>query len=88
MRQGTLSLFQGGTALRTSGFPCRFGGCERSYPVEDQSSMAALTAASAARSAHEIADHQYHHATLPEAPRLTSYRSIRRPKEAPGSAPA
>lgn len=67
--------------MRTSGFPCRFGGCERSYPVEDQSSMTSLAAASAARSAHEIADHGYTHATLPEAPRLTSYRSIRRPKD-------
>lgn len=70
--------------MRSSGFPCRSDGCERSFPVEDQSSMAALTAASAARSAHEIADHSYHHAPLPEAPRLTSYRSIRRPKDEVG----
>ena len=74
--------------MRSSGFPCRYGGCERSYPVQYQSSMAALTAASAARSAHEIADHDYHHATLPEAPRLTSYRAIRRPKDAATSRPS
>lgn len=73
--------------MRAAGFPCRSGECERSFPVDDQSSMAALTAASAARTAHEIADHAYHHAPLPEAPRLTSYRSIRRPKDEVGRAP-
>lgn len=35
--------------------------------------MAALTAGSAARTAHELAEHDYHHATLPEAPRRTTY---------------
>ncbi len=66
--------------MRSSGFPCRFAGCERTFKVEDQTSMAALTAGSAARTAHEIGDHDYKHATLPEAPRRTSY--VRpRPKE-------
>ena len=59
--------------MRSSGFPCRFAGCERTFQVEDQRSMAALTAGSAARTDHELADHDYHHMTLPEAPRRTSF---------------
>ncbi len=59
--------------MRSSGFPCRFSGCERTFQVADQTSMAALTAGSAARTAHEIAEHDYRHATLPEAPRRTTY---------------
>jgi hypothetical protein len=70
--------------MRSSGFPCRFAGCERTFPVDDQTSMAALTAGSAARTAHEIADHGYRHMTLPEAPRRTTY--VRpRPKTEPAS---
>ncbi len=30
--------------MRSSGFPCRFAGCERTFRVDDQTSMAALTA--------------------------------------------
>ena len=60
--------------MRSSGFPCRYGGCERSYPVQDQSSMAALTAASAARSAHEIADHDYHHVRPADEPTYMSFQ--------------
>lgn len=59
--------------MRSSGFPCRFAGCERTFQVEDQSSMAALTAGSAARTAHEVAEHDYRHLPLPEAARRTSY---------------
>ncbi len=44
-----------------SGFPCRFGGCQIRFAVVDQSSMAALRAASAERTAHELAAHGYHH---------------------------
>lgn len=73
--------------MRSSGFPCRFGGCHRSYPVDDQSSMAALTAASAARTAHEIADHDYHHMPLAEAPRQTSYLRPRQKKDVSTDAP-
>ncbi len=50
--------------MRTGGFPCRLVGCLRSFAVADQTSMDALRAASAARSAHEIADHDYHHVVL------------------------
>lgn len=71
--------------MRSSGFPCRSADCDKSFPVADQNSMAALTAASAERSAHEITDHAYHHAPLPEAPRFTSYRTIRRPKDEVGT---
>ena len=69
--------------MRSSGFPCRFGGCGRSYSVADQNSMTALKAASDARTLHEIEEHEYRHATLPEAPRVISYRAPRRPKDAP-----
>ena len=72
--------------MRSSGFPCRFGGCQRSYPVEDQTSMASLAAASAARTAHEISEHDYHHKVLAEAPRQTSYRP-RQKKDLPADAP-
>ena len=50
--------------MRTGGFPCRLAGCDRSFQVLDQKSMESLTAASAARSVHEIADHDYHHQKL------------------------
>lgn len=52
--------------MRQSGFPCRFGGCERVFHVADQRSMEALHAGSAARTAHEIAEHGYHHQPAPE----------------------
>ena len=53
--------------MRTGGFPCRLVGCYRSFAVADQNSMDALRAASAARTAHEIGDHDYHHVAMPEA---------------------
>jgi len=56
--------------MRKAGFPCRVVGCDRSFPVEDQSSMGALTAASQARSHHEIEAHDYHHVILAETPRV------------------
>ncbi|MBI2325553.1 MAG: hypothetical protein HYU87_11420 [Chloroflexi bacterium] len=59
--------------MRSSGFPCRYAGCERTFQVEDQTSMAALTAGSAARSEHEVREHDYRHLPLPEAARRTSY---------------
>ena len=56
--------------MRSGGFPCRFAGCEKTFKVEDQSSMAALTASSAARTRHEIEDHGYRHEPLPEPTRM------------------
>jgi len=50
--------------MRSAGFPCRLAGCDRAFQVTDQTSMDALKAASAARTAHEVADHQYHHVRL------------------------
>lgn len=70
--------------MRTSGFPCRFSGCERTFQVEDQTSMAALTAGSAARTAHEIDVHGYKHAVLADAPRRTTW-SRPRPKTDPAT---
>lgn len=70
--------------MRTSGFPCRFAGCERTFQVEDQTSMAALTAGSAARTAHEVGDHGYKHAVLADAPRRTTW-SRPRPKADPAT---
>ncbi len=41
-------------------------GCDRAFQVADQTSMDDLKAASAARTAHEIRDHDYHHVPLAE----------------------
>lgn len=65
--------------MRTSGFPCRFAGCDRTFKVDDQTSMAALTAGSAARTAHEIDDHGYRHAAMAEPQRMPYVP--RRPKQ-------
>jgi hypothetical protein len=51
-----------------AGFPCRFGGCRIHFGVVDQSSMASLLAASEERTAHELAEHGYHHIVPLPAP--------------------
>ncbi len=50
--------------MRTGGFPCRLVGCLETFQVLDQRSMASLQAASAERTAHEIAAHDYRHVRL------------------------
>ena len=66
--------------MRTAGFPCRLLGCGQAFQVVDQKSMSALTAASAARSAHEISDHDYHHVRIRDEPRYSAYqRTTQRP---------
>ncbi len=50
-----------------SGFPCRFGDCHVHFAVLDRSSMASLLAASEERTAHELAEHGYHHERLEES---------------------
>jgi hypothetical protein len=66
--------------MRTAGFPCRRLGCDRAFQVVDQKSMSALTAASAARSAHEVSAHDYHHVRIPDAPSYSAYhRTTKRP---------
>ena len=50
--------------MRTAGFPCRRTGCDEVFHVVDQNSMTELHAASAARTAHEVTDHDYHHVPL------------------------
>lgn len=52
--------------MRSAGFPCRCVGCDQAFHVADQSSMESLRRASAARTAHEVADHGYHHVPLAE----------------------
>jgi hypothetical protein len=52
--------------MRAGGFPCRLVGCLESFQVLDQKSMASLHAASAARTDHEVARHDYHHVRLPD----------------------
>lgn len=59
--------------MRSAGFPCRFGGCDVSFPVADQTSMVALLAASEARTAHEIAVHGYRHVRPPEVTWVSPY---------------
>lgn len=68
--------------MRSAGFPCRLAGCDRAFQVADQSSMDALKAASAARTAHEVADHGYYHVRLEEERPATPYLRAR-PKDAP-----
>jgi hypothetical protein len=60
--------------MRTSGFPCRLLGCDQVFHVADQNSMAELHTASAARSAHEVSAHGYHHVQLTDAPWRSPYQ--------------
>ena len=71
--------------MRTAGFPCRLLGCGEVFRVADQNSMSELHAASAARSAHEVSQHDYHHVQLSEGVWRTPYQ-VKRPK--PGAGPA
>jgi hypothetical protein len=59
--------------MRSAGFPCRLAGCRRAFHVADQTSMEALGAASAARTAHEITQHGYHHVRLSDEPSVSPY---------------
>lgn len=68
--------------MRSAGFPCRLVGCDRAFAVSDQTSMEALKAASAARTAHEIQDHGYHHV------RLSDERPIPYGRARPNAEPA
>ncbi len=65
--------------MRSGGFPCRLAGCDRAFQVTDQNSLDALKSASEARTAHEIADHGYHHVRLdderPYQPRVRSVKA-------------
>jgi len=72
--------------VRTAGFPCRLLGCAEVFRVVDQNSMAELHAASAARSAHEVGEHDYHHVQLSEGVWRTPYQ-VRRPKPATDAGP-
>ncbi len=67
--------------MRSGGLPCRFGGCDICFQVTDQGSMDALLAASAARTAHEVAEHDYHHIRS-EEPKWVSPYLRAKPKEA------
>ena len=60
--------------MRTAGFPCRLLGCAQAFQVVDQKSMDALKAASAARSAHEVSAHDYHHVRIPDEPSYSAYQ--------------
>lgn len=66
--------------MRSGGFPCRLAGCDRAFPVVDQSSLDALKAASSARTEHEIKDHGYHHVRLEEERAYSPNVSIRVPR--------
>ena len=70
--------------MRTAGFPCRVLDCGQVFQVVDQRSMDALKAASAARTAHETAAHEYHHVSVATEPSYSPYqRSSVRPAAAP-----
>lgn len=72
--------------MRSGGFPCRFAGCDIHFQVDDQTSMAALQAASAKREEHEVAIHGYHHQTLSDPAKRAPYGTLavpKRPKRIP-----
>jgi len=66
--------------MRAAGFPCRWTGCDQAFQVVDQSSMESLRRASEARSAHEVADHGYHHIQLAEERPYSPTARIKTPK--------
>jgi len=68
--------------MRSGGFPCRLAGCDRAFPVADQNSLDALKAASSERTAHEIADHDYHHVRIEEERPPLAHMRIKPPKPA------
>lgn len=68
--------------MRRGGFPCRLAGCEQAFQVRDQSSLDALQAASAERTAHEIADHGYHHVRIEDERTYMPYARVKPPKAA------
>ena len=69
--------------MRSGGFPCRFGGCDECFTVNDQASMSALLAASARRSEHETTVHGYHHVQLEDHRRSPYPASTPPPKRQP-----
>ena len=66
--------------MRSGGFPCRLAGCDRCFQVMDQNSLDALKAASSERTAHEIADHDYHHVRLDDERAYMPHARIKPPK--------
>jgi hypothetical protein len=68
--------------MRSGGFPCRLVGCDRSFAVTDQNSLDALKAASDERTAHEIADHGYHHVRMDEERAYLASPRVKQPKAA------
>ena len=72
--------------MRSSGFPCRFTGCRRTFQSERSGSVQALNAAFEARTAHEIADHGYHHVSLPEPATRSPYVQKKAKKDTPQNA--
>lgn len=65
--------------MRSSGFPCRYAGCQVAFQVEDQRSMSALNAAADKRTEHEVAVHGYHHVSFEEVPVPSPYqRSLKK----------
>lgn len=66
--------------MRSGGFPCRLAGCERAFQVIDQNSLDALKAASEQRTAHEVADHGYHHVRMDDERVYMPYARVKSPK--------
>jgi len=69
--------------MRSSGFPCRYTGCRRTFHSERTGSLPALNAAFELRTAHEIADHNYYHVSLPEPATRSPYVQKKPKKDAP-----
>jgi hypothetical protein len=72
--------------MRSSGFPCRYTACRRTFHAERGGSIQALNAAFEARTAHEIADHNYHHVSLPDPATRSPYVHKKPKKDAPEDA--
>ncbi|HEY8862049.1 MAG TPA: hypothetical protein VIN37_08200 [Candidatus Limnocylindria bacterium] len=64
---------EGCDRMRSGGFPCRYGGCDVRFAVTEQGSMNSLLAASAERSAHELAVHAYTHVRLDDITKKPSW---------------
>jgi len=70
--------------VRYGGFPCRYGGCDVRFSVERGDSYPSLLEASAKRTEHEIAEHQYHHIPMrTETPPAGSLQRLPRRGPAP-----
>src|SRR3981081_1850552 len=68
---------EGCDRMRSGGFPCRYGGRDVRFTATEQGAMNSLPAASAERSAHELAVHAYTHVRLDDITKKPSWAQRR-----------